>query len=107
MTQYAFYVAPNGQVHSIQVYADTTAGTYVEVPLTSTGVGIKRSEIELQLPAIKKNPAILRAIAEAQRRLHPDQPQYTKLFVVDTVTPLRDRVPQPTQRLLVTSWTVT
>jgi hypothetical protein len=107
MTQYAFYVAPNGRVESIQVYADTTAGTHVAVDLSPRGIGIKRADIEIQLPAIERNPALLREIAVAQRRLHPDQPQYTKLFVVDTVVLLRDRVPQPSRQVVLASWTVT
>ena len=107
MTQYAFYVAPNGQVDSIQVFADTTAGTHVPVHLSPSGVGIKRADIEIQLPAIERNPSLLRTIAVAQRRLHPDQPQYVRLYVVDTVVPLRHRVPQPARTVVLVTWTVT
>ena len=107
MTQYAFYVAPNGQVDSIQVFADTTAGTHVPVHLSPSGVGIKRADIEIQLPAIERNPSLLRTIAVAQRRLHPDQPQYVRLYVVDTVIPLRHRVPQPSRTVVLVTWTVT
>src|SRR5205823_7503950 len=96
MTQYAFYVPPDGAVHSIQVFADTTAGTHVVVHLTAGGVGIKRADVEIQLLAIEHDPSRLRTIAVAQRRLHPDQPQFVRLYVVDTITPLRHRVPQPT-----------
>jgi hypothetical protein len=107
MTQYAFYVAPDGKVDSIQVFADTTAGTRVPVHLSPSGVGIKRADIEIQLPAIERNPSLLRTIAVAQRRLHPDQPQYVRLYVVDTVIPLRHRVPQPARTVVLVTWTVT
>jgi hypothetical protein len=107
MTQYAFYIAPDGDVHSIQVFADTTAGTHVPVHLSPSGVGVKRADIEIQLPAIERDPSRLRTIAVAQRRLHPAEPQYVRLYVVDTVTPLRDRVPQPTYRKVLVTWTVT
>ena len=107
MTQYAFYVAPNGQVDSIQVFADTTAGTYVPVHLSPSGIGVKRADIEIQLPAIERDPSLLRALAVAQRRLHPDQPQYVRLYVVDTVIPLRDRVPRPSYRKVLVTWSVT
>jgi hypothetical protein len=107
MTQYAFYVAPGGQVDSIQVFADTTAGTHVPVHLSPSGVGIKRADIEIQLPAIERDPSLLRTIAVAQRRLHPDQPQYVRLYVVDTVIPLRHRVPQPSRTEVLVTWTVT
>jgi hypothetical protein len=107
MTQYAFYVAPDGQVESIQVFADTTAGTHVPVHLSPSGVGIKRADIEIQLPAIERNPSLLRTIAVAQRRLHPGQPQYVRLYVVDTIIPLHNRVPQPSRTEVLVSWTVT
>jgi hypothetical protein len=106
MTQYAFYVDPDGQIESIQVYADTTAGTHVPVHLSPSGVGIKRADVEIQLPAIRRDPSLLRTIAVAQRRLHPDQPQYVRLYVVDTVTPLRHRVPQPAYTRVLATWTV-
>jgi hypothetical protein len=106
MTQYAFYVSPNGSVDSITVWADTTAGTHVPVQLNASGVGIKRADIEIQLPRIEQDPSRLQAIADAERRLHPSQPGYTKLYVVDTGVQLRDRVPgAKTSRVLVT-WTV-
>jgi hypothetical protein len=106
MTQYAFYVSPNGSVDSITVTADTTAGTHVPVELNAAGVGIKRADIEIQLPRIERDPARLQAIADAQRRLHPAQPGFTRLYVVDTGVRLHDRVPgAKTSRVLVT-WTV-
>jgi hypothetical protein len=106
MTQYAFYVSPNGSVDSITVTADTTAGTHVPVQLNPAGVGIKRADIEIQLPRIERDPSRLQAIAVAQRRLHPSQPGYTTLYVVDTVVRLHERVPgAKTARVLVT-WTV-
>jgi hypothetical protein len=107
MTQYAFYVAPDGRVDSIQVFADTTTGTHVPVHLSPSGVGIKRADIEIQLPAIERDPSLLRSIAVAQRRLHPDQPQYVRLYVVDTVIPLRHRVPQRSRTQVLVTWTVT
>jgi hypothetical protein len=107
MTQYAFYVPPDGRVDSIQVFADTTAGTHVAVHLSPSGVGIKRADIEIQLPAIERDPSLLRTIAVAQRRLHPDEPQYVRLYVVDTVIPLRHRVPQPSRTEVLVTWDVT
>ena len=107
MTQYAFYVAPDGQVDSIQVYADTTAGTHVPVHLSPSGVGVKRADVEIQLPAIERDPSLLRTIAVAQRRLHPDQPQYVRLYVVDTIIPLHHRVPQRSRTVVLVTWTVT
>jgi hypothetical protein len=106
MTQYAFYVAPDGQVDSIQVFADTTAGTHVPVHLSPSGIGVKRADIEIQLPAIERDPSLLRTLAVAQRRLHPSQPQYVRLYVVDTVIPLHGRVPQRSYTKVLVTWTV-
>jgi hypothetical protein len=106
MTQYAFYISPNGSVDSITVWADTSVGTHVPVELNAHGVGIKRADIEIQLPRIERDPSRLQAIADAQRRLHPAQPGFTTLYVVDTGVRLHDRVPgAKTSRVLVT-WLV-
>lgn len=93
MVQFAFSVDPNGQIRSVFIEADTTAGTRVQVPLTSEGVGIPRAEIEGQLPQIERDPSLLQAIAVAQRRRHPDQPQYRRLYLMVDVTRLVDRRP--------------
>ena len=107
MTQYAFYVAPNGVVKSTTVWADTTAGTHVHVVLGGHGVGIKRADVEDQLSAILADPSKLRPIATAQQRLHPDQPQYVKLYVVQRIYPLHNREPGPSYGKVLTTWTVT
>jgi hypothetical protein len=107
MTQYAFYVSPNGVVASTTIWADTTAGTHVKVVLGGHGVGVKRADIEHQLKEIVADPELLRPIATAQRRLHPDQPQYVRLYVMQRIYPLHNREPgTPYERTLAT-WTVT
>ena len=106
MTQYAFYVAPDGDVTEIHVYADTTAGNRVEVTLGGWGVGVKRSDIENQLRRIVADPTLLRPIATAHARLHPHAPAYTRLVVVQTTTHLRDRVPSGSERHVIAVWTV-
>jgi hypothetical protein len=107
MTQYAFYVSPDGEVDSTTVWADTTAGTHVKVVLGGHGVGIKRADIEHQLREIIANPALLRPIATAQQRLHPTQPQYVRIYLQQRVYPLHNREPgRPFDRTLVI-WDVT
>jgi len=93
MVQFAFSVDPDGQIRSVFIEADTTAGTRVRVPLTSEGVGIPRAEIEGQLPQIERDPSLLQGIAVAQRRRHPDQPQYLRLYLMVEITQLQDRRP--------------
>ena len=93
MVQFAFSVDPNGQIRSVYIEADTTTGVRVQVPLTSEGVGIPRAEIEGQLPAIERDPSLLQAIALAQRRRHPDQPQFRRLYLMVDIIQLHDRRP--------------
>lgn len=105
MTQYAFYIDPNGEVASTQMWAETTAGTEVPVPLDGR-LGIRRAEVENQLSRIRADPALLRTVAQAQERRYPDQPQFVRLYIRQVVYPLHDRVPgRPFTRTLVT-WTV-
>jgi hypothetical protein len=106
MSQYAFYVAPNSEVISTNLEADTTAGTHVVVHLSPQGVGIKRASIEGQLTDILRDPSKLRAVAIGQRRLHPHEPQFTRIYVVQDIVPLHDRGVGPHRRKVVAVWDV-
>ena len=90
MTQFAFYVSPDGEIRAVHVDAVTTGGEQVRVPLNARGVGIARAELEGQLSRIVRDPSLLQSIAAAQHRLHPDQPQYRRIYLRETVTTLRD-----------------
>jgi hypothetical protein len=92
LTQYAFAADPNGSIPDLYIQADTTAGTSVKVALTPAGVGIGRAEIEGQLPEIVADPSRLQGVADAQRRLHPDEPAFTHLYVRVRLTDLRNGV---------------
>ena len=105
-TQFAFYVSGDGQIRAAYVDALTPDGHQVRVPLNARGVGIARAEIEGQLSRIVADPSLLQNIAVAQRRLHPDQPQYVRLYVVDTIVPLHNRVPGAGRTKVLVTWTV-
>ena len=107
MVQYAKWIPPDGVVRSTTVWADTTDGHYVRVRLDPQGVGVRRADVEEQLPRILAHPEMLRTISSAQRRLHPHQPQFVRLYVVQDVIQLHNRVPASTTRVVLTSWTVT
>ena len=81
LTQYAFAADPNGTVADLYLEADTTSGGRVRVLLMPNGVGIGRAEIEGQLDPIRRDPSWLQGIADAQARLHPEQPRYTHVYV--------------------------
>src|SRR3954464_15994405 len=104
MSQYAFYVDPDSEVISTNLEADTTAGTHVVVHLSSQGVGIKRASIEGQLTAILRDPSRLRAVAAGQRRLHPNDPQFTRIYVVQDVVPMHGRSIGAHRHKVVATW---
>lgn len=108
LVQYAFYTDPNGAIDSVYLEADTTAGTRIHVRLTSEGVGIPRGEIEGQLGRIIADPSILQSIAVAQRNNHPEEPQFTKLYLMRDRIKLTDRVPADTPVTeTIAEWVVT
>jgi len=106
MSQYAFSVPDDGEVSSRYVVADTVDGTTERVPLTSGGVGVRRAEIEGQLPRIERDPSMLQALAVAAYRLHPEWPRYARLRVEVQVTRLRDGRVAGTEHRVLASWTV-
>jgi hypothetical protein len=105
-TQFAFYVSPEGQIRSAYVDAVTVDGDQVRVPLNARGVGIARAEIEGQLSRIVADPSLLQNIAVAQRRLHPDQPQYARLILREEVTTLRNGRAESVRQETKATWDV-
>lgn len=106
MVMFAFSVPADGEIRSTYVEAETAAGDVVRVPLSPAGVGLRRAEIEGQLPTIVERPELLQALADAHRRLNPDQPRYRRLFVRVDVTRLRDGVAAGTSTETVATWSV-
>ena len=104
MSQYAGYYDPDGEVASTYVEADTTAGTRVRVPLTLDGIGVKRAEIEGHQGEFAKHPEQLAALITAQRIRHPDQPQYTRIYLLEDVTRLHDALPAGTFVRTLAEW---
>ena len=70
------------------------------------GVGVRRADVEEQLTRIIADPALLRTISSAQRRLHPDQPQFVTLYVVQDVIQLRHREPTTRTSHVLVTWNV-
>jgi hypothetical protein len=107
MAQYATATDLNGSIRSAYVLADTTEGERVVVPLNPTGTGIGRAEVEGQIGRIVEDPSILQDLADAWAALHPDRPQYARLYLQRDVWRLRDgeRVGPPETTVLAT-WQV-
>jgi hypothetical protein len=100
MTQFAFAVDNDGgEIHSHWLEADTADGRHVKLPMDAVGAGLKRAEIEGQLTRLVADPSLLQGIADGYRRLHPDEPALTKVYLVHQVRTLRGgKVASTTQR---------
>lgn len=92
MTQFAFKVDTNSEIHSLGVEADDTSGARVTVPLGGGGIGLERAEIEGQASRIEDEPKRLQAIAIMYAHHAPERPRLTKIYLVDTISQLRDSV---------------
>ncbi|MEI2775532.1 MAG: hypothetical protein V9G19_06070 [Tetrasphaera sp.] len=88
MSQYAFLVKNDGVINSIYMEALTVDGDLVRVPLSPTGLGLERAEVEGQLPRFIKTPRLLQAIAVLRVRVQPDQPRYAEIFLRNRQTVL-------------------
>jgi hypothetical protein len=106
MSQYAMTVTDNDRIVSTYLLADTVDGRRVKVPLSSTGCGIGRAEIEGQAGSIVADPSRMQTVAESCERLHPDAPRYVRLYLVQDTTVLdHGRPGRPTTDILAT-WMV-
>jgi hypothetical protein len=106
LVQFAFRTDPDGGIASTFIDADTTTGQRVRVRLSPKGVGIGRAEIEGQLAKIKKDPSLLQSVATAQRRLHPDQPHFTVLYLRQHIIDLQDGVKAGEHTITLVTWEV-
>jgi hypothetical protein len=106
MSQYAFSVPDDGEVSSRYVEADTVDGATQRVPLTPGGVGVRRAEIEGQLPRIVRDPSMLQSLAVAAAEKHSEWPRYARLRLAVQITHLRDGRVAGTERQVLATWTV-
>ncbi|MCW2571060.1 MAG: hypothetical protein JWO88_1118 [Frankiales bacterium] len=88
---YATRDAPNGLVLSTRVEAVDATGRVLVVPDSATG--LRRAEIEGQVARFRADPALLGEISRAHSRLHPSQPAYDEVRVVERRYRLEDSRP--------------
>ena len=106
MSQYAMTVTDNDRIVSTYMLADTTSGRRVRVPLSSTGCGIGRVEIEGEAGSIVADPSRMQTVAQSCERLNPNAPRYVRVYLVQDTTVLdHGRPGRPTTDTLAT-WTV-
>jgi hypothetical protein len=100
---YATRDDPDGLVVSTRVEAVDTTGRVLVVPDAATG--LRRAEIEGQVGRFRADPQLLRQIGVAHTRLHPDEPAYDEVRVVERRYRLHDSRPtgEQTERV-VAQW---
>lgn len=102
--QYGVARDPDGEVLDTYVVGRTADGTDVPVPLRADSAGITRVELELALPGIREDPALLERVALAYEQRHPGT-DLTALEVRQRVHTLRDGARSgPPQDRLVVRW---
>jgi hypothetical protein len=100
---YAARDSPDGLVISTRVEAVDTAGRVLVVPDSATG--LRRAEIEGQAARFRADPGLLAALSRAHDRLHPDQPSYAEVRVVERRYRLRHSRPTGEQtEQVVAQW---
>jgi hypothetical protein len=100
---YATRDAPDGLVISTRVEAVDATGRVVVVPDTATG--LRRAEVEGQMSRFRSNPGLLGELSRAHDRLHPDEPAYDVVRVVERRYRLRDSRPTGAQsEAVVATW---
>jgi hypothetical protein len=99
---YATRDDPDGLVVSTRVEAVDATGRVLVVPDSATGM--RRAEIEGQVGRFRAEPALLAQLSLAHARLHPDQPAYVEVRVVERRYLLRDSRPtgQQTEQVVAT-----
>jgi hypothetical protein len=84
---YAGVNDPNGVVVSSYLQAVLPDGKVIRVD--ERGTGLRRAELEAQLDGFVRNPASLAGIAKAHAALHPVEPAYVEVQVIELGQHLR------------------
>ena len=101
---YATRDDPDGLVVSTRVEAVDRSGRVLVVPDTATGM--RRAEIEGLAGRFRREPALLADLSRAHDRLHPDEPAYDTVRVVERRYRLENSRPTgATTETVVAQWT--
>ena len=84
---YSTTTPASGNVRSALLEGVTVEGTTVEVDFGA--IGLRRAEIEGQLPRFEEDPDLLAVLARAYHELNPNEPDLVELRLVQVVQPVR------------------
>lgn len=107
MSQYAFSPRADDTIAVTRVYGLLADGRRVELPLQVETAGISRAEIEARIPAIERDPSLLRAVSDGWAARHPASPRPVELLLVSDETQLLRGRPTSTDQVPLAQWRVT
>jgi hypothetical protein len=81
----------DGHVDSAEVWAVTASGA--EFQIEWNDIGLRRAEIEGQVPRFIEDPDALRYVADAYEHFNPDAPELVSVKLRESVQTLRDGRP--------------
>jgi hypothetical protein len=96
---------PSGAVTYFSIESRVANGSWERAALSPRNVGMNRAEVEGQIPKIVANPDRLGTLAEARRRLRPDQPPWVGVRLVRNRSILENRAPTgEIERTIMAQW---
>lgn len=93
---------PTGRVTASRIEAVTVAGDVVTID--HGAFGLRRAEVEGQLPRFRRDPALLRHLAAAYREANPDGVDVVELRVVNDISRLTDGRVTSRETRVVAAW---
>jgi len=100
---YSHANSPDGFVSSNRLEAVDGSGRRLK--LTDSATGLRRSEIEGQIPGFLDDPELLGAVADAYAARHPDAPPLARIEIIRRRYQLEDHEPTgDVAETVVVSW---
>jgi hypothetical protein len=87
-SMYAGVNDPDGTTTRTRLMATTETGEYVFVP--AAAIGLRRAEVEGQIPRFVERPELLADVATAHSRVRPHEPRYVEVELISREFRLRD-----------------
>jgi hypothetical protein len=96
---YARATKTTGRISWPRIDAVDTSGR--QRSLRGDDIGLRRAELEGQLPRFRHDPELLAAVADAYRSRHPDRPRIVEIRLVRRGQQIEDSKPvgEPTERV--------
>jgi hypothetical protein len=101
---FAFTTPPDGDVRSAAVEAVDVEGRRAPVLLEPETVGLRRAEMEGQIPRVVEQPDLLGALATSHARLRPAEPAWQQVDLVEHRVKLRDGRAVSESVVVLASW---